>query len=72
MRLRRGDTGEVAQGFYKVTDGTLIMTDEHGEALRDDNSGQRITVRVEPGRDAVAVSKWMPLPLPRREARRDG
>jgi hypothetical protein len=38
MRLRRGDTGEVAQGFYKGTDGTATMTDEHGEALRDDNS----------------------------------
>jgi hypothetical protein len=23
----------VAQGFYKVTDGTVIMKDEHGEAL---------------------------------------
>jgi hypothetical protein len=49
MRLRRGDTGEVAQEFYKGTDGTVTMTDEHGEALRDDNSGQRITVRLGPG-----------------------
>ena len=57
MRLRRGDTGEAVKGFYKVTDGTVIMTNEHGEALRDDNSGQQITVRLEPGRDAVAVSK---------------
>jgi hypothetical protein len=30
-------------------------SDENGEASRDDNSGQQITVRLEPGRDAVAV-----------------
>ena len=30
-----------------MTEGTVIMTNEHGEALRDDNSGQQITARLE-------------------------
>lgn len=44
-------------------------SDENGEALRDDNSGQQITVRLEPGRDAVAVPKCMPLRRYREENR---
>jgi hypothetical protein len=44
--IGKGDTGEVVEGFYTRDGDTLTMTDREGNPLRDDNNGERITVRL--------------------------
>jgi hypothetical protein len=65
----KGDLGTCEQGWYKVSDGILTMTDCDGKSLRDENTGRRIELRVLPGDDEKALAKRLTLKAYRTEHR---
>ena len=65
-----GDLGQVAEGFYMVTNGILTMTDIDGRPLRDDNTGRRREMKLLPGYDVAGLAKKLTLQQ-YREANRD-
>jgi hypothetical protein len=66
----RGDLGQCEEGHYTVENGMLTIVTREGEPLRDDNNGERITVRLFPGDDEKVVAKKLTLRR-YREAHRD-
>jgi hypothetical protein len=66
----KDDPGQCAEGWYFVENGTLTLTDRDGIPLRDENNGQRITVRLLPGESEKTVAKRMTL-RQHRAANRD-
>jgi hypothetical protein len=66
-----GDGGSCEEGFYTVDgDGVLTMTDAEGAALRNPNTGEKITHRLAPGESDKAVAKRLRLRI-YRDARPD-
>jgi len=59
------DAGIVAEGFYTRDGDLLTMTDRDGNPIRDDNTGERVTVRLQPGQDEKAEAKRATLRLHR-------
>jgi hypothetical protein len=55
------------EGFYTRDGDTLTMTDRDGVPLRDDNNGERITVRLLPTDNEKTVAKRTTLRLHRAE-----
>jgi hypothetical protein len=65
--IGKGDAGIVTEGFYTLDGDTLTMTDRDGIPLRDDNNGERITVRLLPTDNEKTVAKRTTLRLHRAE-----
>jgi hypothetical protein len=65
--IGKGDSGQVVEGFYTRDGDTLTMTDRDGVPLRDDNNGERITVRLLPTDNEKTVAKRTTLRLHRAE-----
>lgn len=65
--IGKEDTGICAEGFYTRDGDTLTMTDRDGRPLRDDNNGERITVRLLPNDNEKSVAKRTTLRLYRAE-----
>jgi hypothetical protein len=65
--ISKDDRGIVAEGFYTRDGDTLTMTDRDGVPLRDDNNGERITVRLLPNDNEKSVAKRTTLRLYRAE-----
>jgi hypothetical protein len=57
----KGDLGQIEEGRYFYEGGWVTLCDEGGVPLRDDNTGQRITMRLMPGDDERAVAKKLTL-----------
>jgi hypothetical protein len=55
------DGGIVAEGWYKRDGDVLTMTDRDGIPLRDDNTGERVTVRLSPGEDEKMVARKLTM-----------
>jgi hypothetical protein len=53
----KNDGGEICEGFYTRDGDTLTMTDRDGIPLRDDNTGERITVRLLPSDNEKTVAR---------------
>jgi hypothetical protein len=64
------DRGSCEDGWYTVDDGVLTMTDAEGAALRNPNTGEKITHRLAPGESDKAVAKRLRLKI-YRDARPD-
>jgi hypothetical protein len=56
-----GDFGQVEEGRFFVENNWVTLCDEGGTPLRDENTGQRITMRLMPGDDEKAVAKKLTL-----------
>jgi len=58
-----GDRGSCEEGFYFVDGDVLTMCDSTGHPLRDSNTGERVTHKLAPGENPVAVAKRITLRL---------
>jgi hypothetical protein len=56
-----GDQGQVTTGYYTLADGILTMTDSNGVAVRDLNSGEKTTHKIEAGEDPRAIASRLTL-----------
>jgi hypothetical protein len=57
-----GNTGRVAEGWYKLEDDTLVMCDPDGVAIRD-TEGARIEHKLAPGENPMGVAKRLTLKI---------
>jgi hypothetical protein len=57
------DTGQVTIGFYTLADGVLTMTDSKGAAVRERQSGETYTHKMQPGEDAEVIAKRLTLEI---------
>jgi hypothetical protein len=57
------DQGQVTTGYYTLADGVLTMTDSNGVAVRDLNSGEKITQKIGAGEDPRAVAGRLTLKI---------
>jgi hypothetical protein len=62
-----GDLGQVAEGFYTVTNGILRMTDRDGKPLRDENTGRQYAMKLLPGDDPKFEARRLTLSIHRTE-----
>jgi hypothetical protein len=65
------DRGEVTESNYFVEGGWLTLCTEDGAPLRDDNTGGRFTVRLEPGDHEQTTAKRLTLRRYRAANRED-
>jgi hypothetical protein len=65
--VSKGDGGIVTEGFYTRDGDTITMTSREGVPLRDDNTGERVTVRLLPTDDEKTVAKRTTMRLYRAE-----
>jgi hypothetical protein len=56
-----GDYGKIEEGRFFVENNWVTLCDESGTPLRDDNTGQRVTMRLLPGEDEKAAAKKLTL-----------
>jgi hypothetical protein len=59
--IGKNDTGGVACGNYVLENDTVVLTDEHGEPLRDEDSGARFMHRLERGDNEQTIAKRLTL-----------
>ncbi len=57
----------VTEGFYTRDGDVITMTDRDGVPRRDDNTGERVTVRLLPTDNEKTVAKRMTIRLYRAE-----
>ena len=67
----KGDPGTATQASYYVENWWLTLCDEHGNALRNEDTGARYTVRLEPGDDEKRMAKRLALRLHEAQSRDD-
>lgn len=64
---RGDDVGTAAEGWYTIDGDTLTLTDNEGVALRDSNTGEKITHRLGAGENKVTIAKRLTLKRHRAE-----
>jgi hypothetical protein len=57
------DRGQVTTGYYTLADGILTMTDSKGASVRDLNSGEKTTHKIEAGEDPRAIASRLTLKI---------
>lgn len=62
IESRPGDTGQVTEGFYTLSDGVLTMTDSAGAAVRD-NRGEKFTHKIQGGEDARTIASRLTMKI---------
>jgi len=65
--IGKDDGGSCEEGWYTVDGDLLTMTDAEGVALRNPNTGEKITHRLAPGESDKAVAKRLGLKMYRGE-----
>jgi hypothetical protein len=55
------DPGQITTGYYTLAHGVLTMTDSKGVAVRDLNSGEKITHKMVAGEDAAAIAQRLTM-----------
>jgi hypothetical protein len=65
--IGKNNHGEICEGFYTRDGDTLTMTDRDGNPRRDENTGERITVRLLPTDNEKTVARRTTLRLYRAE-----
>jgi hypothetical protein len=53
----KNDGGEICEGWYTRDGDVITMTDRDGVPLRDDNTGERVTVRLLPSDNEKTIAR---------------